>query len=366
MTDAQPISTAPIHRRLFVVILMTCSLLLMPVAMLVLLTGEVYRRTADGYQPISSKARLIYGGLLVCWLVAATAKAFLQPGGIQGEWERSADPAKAITQVANSNGDPRSATSAPSPTPVAESGLPLCTDAQVIQTAKEAIDESPAGVTMGVRVRDVGTPQETFYEADRKVRRCVAEALLNNGPTLMTFQILYGPSGNLMVLAQVGDSAVMQNEVDKAKKEEASLAAPISERRASDASNSAAGGTASAAVIDSSEMADICHDAADKDTAYKDEVSERLAGRAVRLGLIAKAYSQQANTLNADSRSRFGASEETTEVLIDTSSATVPPALKKGGRLTVEGRIEDSALWGNVVEGCFVKLKATRITIDGF
>jgi len=195
----------------------------MPLAMILLLTGPVYRRKQDGYQPISNKARRIYGGALVIWLVVATLKAFLQPGGIQGEWERSADPSlvKTIQNAPTRAGAAPEASSAASAT----AGLPSCDNPEVIQTAREAIDESPAGLTTGLRVRDVGKGQETLYEPGRKLRRCVAEAILSNGASLLTYQILIGPSGGIIVQAQTGDSAAMQYEVDKAKREEAQQAA---------------------------------------------------------------------------------------------------------------------------------------------
>jgi len=225
MTDVAPMPVrAPFFRRLWVVVLMTCLLIPMPIAMIMLLTGPVYRRKPDGWQPISNRARFIYGGLLVLWLVVATLKAFLQPGGIQGEWERSADPALVKTTQdapATTTADPTPATAASSAN---SSGLPTCDNPEVIQTAREAIDESPAGVTQGLRVRDVGKGHETFFQPERKLRRCVAEVMLNSGSSLMTYQVLYGPSGNLMVQAQVGDAAVMQHEVDKARKEEAEAA----------------------------------------------------------------------------------------------------------------------------------------------
>lgn len=195
----------------------------MPVAMVLLWTGPIYRKRPDGWRPISNKARYVYGSLLLLWLVAATLKAFLQPGGIQGEWERSAHPdlTKGTQNApAATNADPAPAAASSA----ANNALPACDNPEVIQTAREAIDESPAGTTLGLRVRDVGKGQETFYEPERPLRRCVAEAMLNNGSSLLTYQILFGPSGKLMIQAQVGDTAAMQYEVDKAKKEEAESA----------------------------------------------------------------------------------------------------------------------------------------------
>ena len=224
MSDLSPVPfRAPFFRRLWVVVMMTCLLIPMPVALILILSGPIFRRKQDSWQPISNRARFIYGGILVVWLVAATLKAFLQPGGIKEEWRRSADPALLKTTKnfpAPTAADPTVAT-ASSPS---NNGLPTCDNPEVIQTAKEAIDESPAGVTQGLRVRDVGKAKETFYQPERKLRRCVAEVMLNSGSSLMTYQVLYGPSGNLMVQAQVGDAAVMQHEVDKARKEEAETA----------------------------------------------------------------------------------------------------------------------------------------------
>ena len=51
MTDVAPMPVrAPFFRRLWVVVLMTCLLIPMPIAMIVLLTGPVYRRKPDGYR----------------------------------------------------------------------------------------------------------------------------------------------------------------------------------------------------------------------------------------------------------------------------------------------------------------------------
>jgi hypothetical protein len=219
---------APFFRRLSTVVVMTVTLLPMPIAALLIITGPIFRKRPEGWRPISNKARYIYGGALVAWLVAATIKAMMAPGGIEGEWERSADPALGRSTQNTSSSRPTSNSTSPepatAPSTAISDGLPTCDNPEVIQTAREAIDESPAGVTMGLRVRDVGKGQETFFQPERKLRRCVAEVMLNSGSSLMTYQVLYGPSGNLMVQAQVGDAAVMQHEVDKARKEEAEAA----------------------------------------------------------------------------------------------------------------------------------------------
>ncbi len=230
MTDIMPVPVkAPFFRRLWLVVLMTCLLIPMPLAMIILLTGPVYRRKSDGYHPISNRTRHIYGGALVLWLVLVTLKGLLQPGGVQGEWERSANRVAPNSTVPAAERNATDTPRASAPREAQSDNLPACDSPEVIQTAREAIEEGPAGLAMGLRVRDVGKGHETLYEPDRKLRRCVAEALLNNGASLLTYQVLYGPSGNLMVQSQVGDTAAMQFEVDKAKRDEATRATQTQE-----------------------------------------------------------------------------------------------------------------------------------------
>lgn len=120
MTDTTSMPfKAPFFRRLWVVVVLTCSLLLMPVAMILALTGSLYRKRDGAWQPISDKARYIYGGLLVAWLVAATLKAFLQPGGVDEAWRHSADPALPVKSESADTANKEAAqakASAPSPT----------------------------------------------------------------------------------------------------------------------------------------------------------------------------------------------------------------------------------------------------------
>lgn len=223
MSDVSSVpANAPFFRRLSTVVVMTVSLLFMPVAALLIWTGPIFKRRPEGWQPISNKARYIYGSILVVWLIAATVKAFLQPGEIEGEWQGSADaslPAPA-TQSASVADKPTVGPSlvrdqASTPSRTTDGGLPTCDNPAIIQTAREAIDESPAGVTMGLRVRDVGKGQENLYDPEAKVRRCATRVMLNSGSSIMTYQVLYGPSGNMMVQAQVGERAMAQLQQDE-------------------------------------------------------------------------------------------------------------------------------------------------------
>jgi uncharacterized protein YecT (DUF1311 family) len=215
MSDASSVpAKAPFFRRLSTVVAMTISLLFMPVAMILILTGQIYRKRDGGWQPISNRARYIYGSVLVVWLIAATVRAMLQPGGLKGEWERSADPALTkITHAASAVNSPAGAP--PSPSATTDGGLPTCDNSEVIQTAREAIAESPMGLTTGLKVVDAGKGQENLYDPESGVRRCATRVMLNTGASIMTYQVVTGPSGKLIIQAQVGDRAVAQLQTDE-------------------------------------------------------------------------------------------------------------------------------------------------------
>lgn len=63
----------PLLRRLWLVITLTCLIFTFPIALLILLTGKVYRWRDTGWAPISDRARWIYAGVLGLWLFAAIA-----------------------------------------------------------------------------------------------------------------------------------------------------------------------------------------------------------------------------------------------------------------------------------------------------
>lgn len=146
----------PFYRKLWVVVLLTVLVLTMPVALLVLATGNVYRKTDDGLVPISGKSRAIYAGVLVIWLAGAFVNATLFPDtGFMGALERTAQtpPLSAKEPVQASKpeeskeavkGEPQQAPAA-EPTPQREAqstadGPPACTDPAFRQTVLEAVD----------------------------------------------------------------------------------------------------------------------------------------------------------------------------------------------------------------------------------
>jgi hypothetical protein len=86
------------YRRLWVVVLLTILLITFPIALIILLTGPVYRKRAKDLQPISKAGRYIYAALLALWLAAIIAKAVLHPG----DWGDSAVQQPTATSSATS------------------------------------------------------------------------------------------------------------------------------------------------------------------------------------------------------------------------------------------------------------------------
>ena len=81
--------TPPILRRLWLVITLTCLIFTFPIALLILLTGKVYRWRDTGWAPISDKARWIYAGALGFWLLAAIANFAISGKSGQETWKEN-------------------------------------------------------------------------------------------------------------------------------------------------------------------------------------------------------------------------------------------------------------------------------------
>jgi len=76
------VQAAPLYRRLWAVVVLTCLLITFPIAMIILFTGEVYRRKEGVLSPISRSGRHVYAGLLALWLAALVGRAvILEKGG---------------------------------------------------------------------------------------------------------------------------------------------------------------------------------------------------------------------------------------------------------------------------------------------
>lgn len=140
MTDVSP--TAPALRRLWVVVLFNCLLITFPVALAILASGPVYKRTEGGFRAITGGARWTWAGFLALWLVALVAKAAIHPG----DWQTVAT---APTPAASTGKSPAAkATTEPSAPPpqqpaaqeAAADGPPGCTDPAFRQTVLEAVN----------------------------------------------------------------------------------------------------------------------------------------------------------------------------------------------------------------------------------
>lgn len=91
----------PFFRRLWFVVLLTCLLLTFPISLLILVTGNVFKRTADGsLAPLKNKTRYIYAALLALWAIGAIVRAIIH----SGDWEASAVSTTNSPVVQNASG----------------------------------------------------------------------------------------------------------------------------------------------------------------------------------------------------------------------------------------------------------------------
>ena len=154
----------PFYRKLWVVVVLTLLVLTMPVALLILATGSVYRGTEDGPVPISGRARAIYAGVLVLWLVGAFVNAVLFPDtGFMGALDRTAQQTQAGVTEAKSSPGPQEGNAGPDATVAPEVGK---------QAAKQATAEPAPAQTAKANVSD-GPPACT----DPKTRQAILDGM---------------------------------------------------------------------------------------------------------------------------------------------------------------------------------------------
>jgi hypothetical protein len=190
---------APFFRRLWVVILMTCLLIPMPVALIILLTGEVYRKRQGTWQPISASVRYVYGGTLVLWLVAALTRAVLLNPGL---------PTVSPSESQQADGHESSEVSD-------GTVLLACNSSDAAEMVKGALESD--GTT---KVEDYGRAEETYFDKVKNVRHCKAEAALSQGGLqTIAYQLFLGPSGKLLVQTEQGNQAETMLARDQMAKE---------------------------------------------------------------------------------------------------------------------------------------------------
>ena len=206
---AAPTTHVPFYRKLWVVVTLTCLILTFWVSLIILATGDVYKRTKDGSRaPIKKTTRYVFAGLLATWMAAVVVKAVVDPESISQRWAESA--------IADKTGQPTGQTASNG-----AAAPDTCESSDAADMVKSAIENSPGAQAESLKVLDFGKAQETWFDKAANVRRCAGVAFLNSGQTVVAYQIFFGPSGKEMLQFQTGQQASMQIEVDGAKKEEA-------------------------------------------------------------------------------------------------------------------------------------------------
>jgi len=179
------------------IILLTCLLFTFPIAMILLFTGDIYRKKNGGWQPIKTSSRMVYGSLLALWLVALVAKQIVSPTTLK---EEIANNQVVESQSRAETGDAGQPPEAPT------NAIATCDAADTIEAVKSAL-EGAGGPMVTVSVVDFGNAKEFVFDQEKQTRHCLADAVLNTGQTLVTYQIYRGPSGKLIVAAQTGEEA---------------------------------------------------------------------------------------------------------------------------------------------------------------
>jgi hypothetical protein len=105
---------APWYRRLWFVVLLTCLVLTFPIALIILVTGDVYKK-ADGVRvPIGNKTRYIYASILGLWLAAAIIRSIMYPD----DWTTASNQKAPVASPSQSASSESPATNpAPPPRP---------------------------------------------------------------------------------------------------------------------------------------------------------------------------------------------------------------------------------------------------------
>jgi hypothetical protein len=193
MSDVQAQINVSVMRRLWMVVLLTCLLVTFPIAMVLLLTGDVYRKRNGQFVPIGKSSRYVYGGLLALWLVAVVARSVVTDGSFLNLSGLSADSHSSNTA----------------------SGVPdMCDSSDASEMVKGALEGSNSAIE-NVKVLDFGHAQETVFDKSKNVRHCQAEAVLNSGDAIVTYQLYFGPSGGELVQVEQGIRAEQQQIIDR-------------------------------------------------------------------------------------------------------------------------------------------------------
>lgn len=143
-----PETQVPFYRKLWVVVVLTVLVLTMPLALLILATGSVYKGTEGGLAPISGRARAIYAGVLVLWLAGAFVNAVLfSDTGFMGALDRTAQQTQAGTTEAKSSPRPQEGNTGSDATAAPEADKQAAAEPAPAQTAKANDSDGPPACT---------------------------------------------------------------------------------------------------------------------------------------------------------------------------------------------------------------------------
>jgi len=150
-TSASIPSHVPFYRRLWVVVTLTCLILTFWVSLIILATGDVYRRAKGGsLTPIKRTTRRVYAGLLALWVIGLVVKAVIDPSSLNQEWANSA-PAQSTAESASPNkqvsvasrapavAPPQSPAIVPAPAPIPPPGPTAGAPNMQVQSSQTAI-----------------------------------------------------------------------------------------------------------------------------------------------------------------------------------------------------------------------------------
>lgn len=179
----------PFYRRRWVVTVLALSLIGLPFAFLIILTGTIYKKVGEHLEPISPKSRTILRVIVVIWIIGAILNAIFFPNsdGFLGAIERS------LTQVSET-----------------ASGEPVaCNSSTALARAKYSLENDPSLLyaVLQKRVKEFGPASEDYYDVGQKTRYCTAQAVVNGEKTQVSYYLYFDRDGRPQVRPQMGDNA---------------------------------------------------------------------------------------------------------------------------------------------------------------
>ncbi|MDB5822126.1 MAG: hypothetical protein JWR21_830 [Herminiimonas sp.] len=181
-----------LFRRLWLVVTLTCLLITFPVALIILATGNVYRKVDGGWRPIRRGPRLFYASILALWLAAIVGRAVMSPDSLKSAWDANAPAGTTAVAETSANG------SAPPDT---------CNSSDAADMVKSAMEDSATSKLITTKVLDFGHALELYYDRKENIRYCGADAEMNTGAKKLSYKLYFGPSGTELVSIKEGEDA---------------------------------------------------------------------------------------------------------------------------------------------------------------